>query len=275
MSISAGHRSCTKPSLQRDVMSQRPHPPAAVLFDMDGLLVDTEPLWFMAESTVMARMGVRWEQADQSALIGGPMSRAVAYMIGRAGGGHDALEVARSLKSEMASLLAKGPIAWMPGARELVVSLRQAGIPRALVSSSGRDLVNHVLAVVLDEVGDDVFDLSVAGDEVEHTKPHPAPYLFAAAKLGVSARHCVVLEDSRTGVTSGLAAGCHVVAVPHATSHGEPIVAAELGSDLEEAARERLSTASSLHDLTVETLADLVSGNRGQNVQSRGPESRP
>ncbi len=261
--------------LQRDVMLQGPRLPAAVLFDMDGLLVDTEPLWFMAESTVMARMGVQWEPADQSALIGGPMSRAVAYMIDRAGGGHDALEVARSLKSEMASLLAEGPIDWMPGARELVVSLRQAGIPRALVSASGRDLVNHVLAMVFAEVGDDVFDLSVAGDEVEHTKPHPAPYLEAAAKLGVSARHCVVLEDSQTGVTSGLAAGCHVVAVPHGPSDAGPIVVAELGPELEEAARQRLSTVRSLHDLTVETLADLFGGNRGQNVESRGSEGRP
>ena len=247
-------------------MLQRPHRPAAVLFDMDGLLVDTEPLWFMAESTVMARMGVQWEPADQSALIGGPMSRAVTYMIDRAGGGYDAAEVARSLKSEMASLLVAGPIAWMPGARELVVSLRQAGIPRALVSSSGRDLVNHVLAVVLAEVGDDAFDLSVAGDEVERTKPHPAPYLEAASRLGVSARHCVVLEDSRTGVTSGLAAGCHVVAVSHATSGSPPIVAAELGPELVEAARERLTTATSLHDLTVEVLAALVGGDGRQDV---------
>lgn len=201
--------------------------PVAVLFDMDGLLVDTEPLWFEAEATVMARMGVSWTPGDQAELIGGPMKRAVAYMIERAGGEHDPDEVSRSLKREMEALLAVGPIPWMPGARELLVSLLGIGTPRALVSSSGRALMRHVLASVHDDVGPHAFDVTLAGDEVARTKPHPDPYLEAAKHLGVDPRHCLVLEDSRTGVTSGLAAGCLVIAVPHASPHSPPIEPAD------------------------------------------------
>ena len=201
--------------------------PAAVLFDMDGLLVNTEPFWFEAEAVVMARMGVSWAPEDQAVLIGGPMKQAVAYMIERAGGGHDPDEVARSLKHEMEALLALGPIRWMPGARELLVSLLGVGTPRALVSSSARALMRHVLAAVHEDVGPDAFDVTLAGDEVARTKPHPDPYLEAANQLGVDPRDCLVLEDSRTGVTSGLAAGCIVIAVPHATPYSLPIEPAD------------------------------------------------
>ena len=204
--------------------------PAAVLFDMDGLLVDTEPLWFAAESTVMARMGVTMTTRDHAEFVGGPMSRVVEHMIDRAAGEHDPVEVARSLKVEMEALLAAGPIAWMPGARDLVRALADADVPRALVSSSGRALMRHVLAAINDDVGPAAFEVTLAGDEVERTKPHPDPYLRAAALLGVDPADCVVLEDSHTGISAGLAAGCVVIAVPSVVPPAEPSAVPSAGS---------------------------------------------
>jgi HAD superfamily hydrolase (TIGR01509 family) len=180
-----------------------------VLFDMDGLLVDTEHTWFLAETDVMARLGGPWGPEHQRILVGGPLSATVGYMLDLAGSAVPPATVARWLLEDMAARLRRG-VTYRPGAQRLLHALRAAGVPCGLVSASHRSLMDAVLAAV----GDHHFAVTVAGDEVVRTKPHPEPYLAAAAALGLAPSRCVVLEDSPTGVAAAEAAGCVTVAVP-------------------------------------------------------------
>jgi HAD superfamily hydrolase (TIGR01509 family) len=188
--------------------------PAAVLFDMDGLLVETEELWYAAETQVMTELGADWGPEHQATLVGGPLEFAVSYMVEHAGGGHDHDAVTQRLLATMESLLRSEPVHWRPGAKALLLALEEAAVPCALVSASWRNLVDAVVDAVLHEVGHGAFVTTVAGDEVERTKPFPDPYLLAAERIGVRPQDCVVLEDSHTGTQAGLASGALVVAVP-------------------------------------------------------------
>lgn len=183
--------------------------PEAVLFDMDGLLVDSERVWLEVESDVMAWLGGEWTPAHQERLVGGSLDVAVAYMLELTGAGADPEEVGGRMLDGMAERLT-ACVPMMPGAKELLAEIRAAGVPAALVSSSHRRLIEPVL----DAVGREHFALSVAGDEVSRTKPDPEPYLTAAARLGADPGRCVVLEDSPNGVAAAEAAGCVTVAVP-------------------------------------------------------------
>lgn len=181
------------------------------MFDMDGLLVDSEPAWFDVEREVFARLGTsrEWSPDDAHAMVGValPVSAArMAQLAGRAG--HAAL-VQAWLVDGMAERLAAG-VPFKPGARALVTALTEQAVPTALVSSSVRRLVDVVLA----QLPDAAFTASVAGDEVAAAKPHPDPYLEGLRLLGVPAGGAVVLEDSPTGAAAGHAAGCPVVVVP-------------------------------------------------------------
>ncbi|MDO8309156.1 MAG: HAD family phosphatase [Actinomycetota bacterium] len=191
------------------------HGPDAVLFDMDGTLIDSEGLWLRAEEIVMARMGTGWTEADQRECLGGPVERVAQYMVAKASSDRDPVGVGTELLDEMESLLRSTPLAWQPGARSFLDDARRRGIPTALVSASWGRLIDAVSEQVEAEVGGPAFDVVVAGDEVEESKPHPEPYLTAASALGVAPERCLVLEDSPTGVASGVAAGCRVVAIPH------------------------------------------------------------
>ena len=186
-------------------------PLAAVLWDMDGLLVDTEPVWTAAEEELAARLGGTWSDDLKARIVGTRLDVAVPTIL-RWYGVDDspaaASEASGWLLGRMVELFAT-EIRLMPGAGELLASLAAAGVPLALVSSSYRVLVDAVLAH-----GVGPFDVTVAGDEVRHGKPSADPYLQACARLGVAPADCVVLEDSPAGVASGQAAGCAVVAVP-------------------------------------------------------------
>ena len=183
----------------------------AVLFDMDGLLLDSEHTWLAVETEVMAALGASWGPQHQRALVGGSLDRTVGYMLAVAGRTDvAALEVERMLLDGMVRATRTGPIHWMPGAERLVAEVGAAGVPRGLVSSSSR----VVMAEVLDRIGGSHFDVTVSGDDVAQTKPHPDPYLLGARLLGVDPRSCVALEDSATGATSARAAGCLTIAVP-------------------------------------------------------------
>ena len=185
--------------------------PAAVLFDMDGLLVDTERTWFAVETELMATLGQPWGHEHQAALVGGPLERTVAYMLDLADRPDvSAVEVEQALLDGMVRHLRRAPVDWMPGAQRLLGEAARAGVPRALVSSSLR----MVVEAVLDSVGREHFEVTVSGDDVVRTKPHPDPYLRAAALLDVEPSDCVALEDSATGATSARAAGCLTVVVP-------------------------------------------------------------
>ncbi len=122
------------------------------------------------------------------------------------GRGADATRVLHGLEA--------GEIDWRPGALDLLASLRDAGIPCALVSASYRVLLDAAIK----RLPADTFQVSVAGDEVRLGKPHPEPYERACRILDVDARHCVVFEDSATGARSANAAGAFVVAVPNLVS---------------------------------------------------------
>lgn len=194
-----------------------PRPPVpsrleAVLFDMDGLLVDSEPLWFEVEHAVMSRLGGRWTEADQRKLVGGSLHSSVDYLISRGTRPASRDEVAGWLIGGMADLLAEREVTMLPGAAELLAEVRAAGIPRALVTSSERVIMDAVLAS-LTRHGIS-FTVTVCGADVTHPKPHPEPYLRAAGLIGADPRACVALEDSPNGAAAAQAAGCVTVAVP-------------------------------------------------------------
>lgn len=196
----------------------KPNLPGAVLFDMDGTLIDSEPLWLRSEQAIMASLGGEWSDEDQTACLGGPLERAVDYMIAKAGGGHDSDAVMWQLLDLMEDLLRTTPLVWQPGARALLIDARAQGVLTALVSASWNLLIDAVRDRIDTDIGHKAFDVVVAGDDVSQSKPHPEPYLTAARTLGVPPEDCLVLEDSPTGVASGLAAGCTVIAIPHLRS---------------------------------------------------------
>ena len=190
--------------------------PAAVLFDMDGTLIDSEGLWLIAEQRTMAGLGAGWGPRDQAACLGGPLERVVAYMLTRAGlGSGDGPAVEAALLAHIEGLFLSEPLTWRPGALELLREARGLGIPAALVTASWRRLIDAVHSSMVREFGADPFDVIIGGDEVEESKPHPAPYLRAAERLGVPVGQCLAVEDSPTGITSAVASGAGVVAVPH------------------------------------------------------------
>jgi len=182
---------------------------AAVLFDMDGLLVDTEPLWLETETAVMARLGAPWTPQDQEALLGGSMQRTVSYLLGKATRPTPPETVARWMLDGMLDRARDGRVVVRPGARELVAEVAAAGLPYALVTSSQRRFADAVL-----EVTGMTFPVTVCGEDVTATKPDPEPYLLAAMLLDADPARCVALEDSPNGVASAAAAGCRVLAVP-------------------------------------------------------------
>jgi HAD superfamily hydrolase (TIGR01509 family) len=182
---------------------------SAVLFDMDGLLIDSEPVWYDVESAVVVRLGGVWTPTDQAACIGGTMAASCRYMIERTGTSMSVDELTEEMVDEMVVRFRRD-LPLHEGALTLLDALRERGVPIGLVSSSYRRLMD----AALDTLGSDRFNVTVAGDEVAHGKPHPQPYLSACERLGVEAAQTVVLEDAETGVRSAEAAGCIVVAVP-------------------------------------------------------------
>lgn len=182
---------------------------AAVMFDMDGLLVDTEPLWLETETEVMARLGAPWTPQDQEALLGGSMERTVSYLLAKASRPVPPPVVARWMMEGMLVRVGDGRVVVRPGARELLAAVVAAGLPHALVTSSRREFAEAVLA----STGMS-FTVTVCAEDVSVTKPDPEPYLLAVKLLEAEPACCVVLEDSPNGVASATAAGCRVVAVP-------------------------------------------------------------
>ncbi|MFI2666190.1 HAD family hydrolase [Micromonospora carbonacea] len=181
-----------------------------MLFDMDGTLVDSEKLWDVALRELAAEYGATLSDAGRKALIGTSMADAMRILHDDLGQPHrDPQASAAWIDARILELFRTG-LRWRPGALGLLRAVRAAGIPTALVTSSGRPLVE----VALDTLGRDSFDAVVCGDEVDAAKPHPEPYLTAARLLGVPIDRCVAIEDSPTGVASALAAGAAVLAVP-------------------------------------------------------------
>jgi HAD superfamily hydrolase (TIGR01509 family) len=181
----------------------------AVLFDMDGVLVNSEPLWFQAESGVMARLGGSWTDGDQHVLVGGSMAVTVAYLLEKGTRPVEPAVVERWLTESMIEMLSSRPVPVMPGARELVADVAGAGLQYGLVTSSERVIMDAVLTGF-----GPAFPITICAEDVSACKPDPEGYLLAAQKLAVDPRRCLVIEDSRNGVAAAEAAGCVVVAVP-------------------------------------------------------------
>ena len=182
---------------------------AAVLFDMDGLLVDTEPLWLETETEVMARLGAPWSAEDQHALLGGSMARTVGYLLAKATAPAPPEMVERWMIEGVLARVRAGRVVVRPGVRELLAEVAAAGLPYALVTSSQRVFAEAVLGAT-----GITFPLTVCAEDVTAGKPDPEPYLLAAKLLDVDPVRCVALEDSPNGVASATAAGCRVLAVP-------------------------------------------------------------
>ncbi len=183
--------------------------PQAVLFDMDGLLVDSEPLWFQVETDVMTRLGGTWTEADQQELLGSSLPNSVRYFLDRANAPADPAQIAEWMIGGIVAKVRERGVTIMPGAAELVAEVEAAGLPSALVTSSQRRVVDAVLARTGLR-----FPVVVCANDVTHGKPDPESYLLAAKRLGAEPGRCLVLEDSIIGVTAAEAAGCQVVAVP-------------------------------------------------------------
>ena len=181
----------------------------AVLLDMDGTLVDTEGFWWDVEVEVFAGLGHALDDSWRHVVVGGPMTRSAGFLIEATGADITLAELTVLLNDGFEDRIGR-TLPLMPGAARLLAELAAHGIPTALVSASHRRSIDRILT----SLGPQHFSLSVAGDEVERTKPHPDPYLLAAAGLGADPARCAVIEDTATGVAAAEAAGCHVVAVP-------------------------------------------------------------
>jgi HAD superfamily hydrolase (TIGR01509 family) len=181
----------------------------AIFFDMDGTLVDTEPYWLKAETSLMAQFGHVWTLEDQKHCLGGPLPRVGAYMFELAKSESPEFFV-RELVDRVESQFVAG-LNFMPGARELMQEIHAAGIPMGLVSASPRNLVDATLK----SLDRDYFVVSISSNEVSESKPNPESYLRAATALGVEIGDCLILEDSRPGIAAAQASGALVLAIPH------------------------------------------------------------
>jgi HAD superfamily hydrolase (TIGR01509 family) len=183
----------------------------AVVFDMDGLLLETEDLWHAAESELFRRHGVDFTREDQLSLIGTGAEVSSRYYAERLG---MPIERGPELFEEMIRLMheqVRRQVDARPGARELVADLRRLGVPLAIASNSPRYLVDDALATAGLA---DAFDVIVTADDVERPKPEPDIYRLACERLGVPPADAVALEDSASGVAAAKAAGLDCIAVP-------------------------------------------------------------
>ncbi len=210
---------------------------AAVLFDMDGTLVDSEKVWQAALTDLAARYGATLSPEGERAVLGATTREAMEILftdIGRPG--EDQRAAGEWLEARVKALFAQ-EVAWQPGARELVSAVRAAGLKTALVTATGRPITE----VMLDTMGRHNFDVTITNDDVSRGKPNPEPYRLAAAKLGVAIGDCVAVEDSPVGIASAVGAGCAVLAVPSeislstqdTRSGAATIVPSLIGVDLE------------------------------------------
>ncbi|MDI9833800.1 MULTISPECIES: HAD family hydrolase [unclassified Streptomyces] len=181
----------------------------AVLLDMDGTLVDSEGFWWDVEVEVFASLGHTLDDTWRHVVVGGPMTRSAGFLIEATGADIGLDELTVLLNQGFEDRIGHS-LPLMPGAARLLAELAEHRIPTALVSASHRRIIDRVLTTL----GPQHFSLTVAGDEVARTKPHPDPYLLAAAGLGADPARCAVVEDTATGVAAAEAAGCQVVAVP-------------------------------------------------------------
>ena len=185
----------------------------AVLFDMDGTLVDSEKLWDVSLQALYARLGGVLTPEVRTSTVGSSSEGLMRIVYTDLGLDQDpvAMEDSADWLHDYTGELFEQGLTWLPGARELLDALTAAGVPMALVTNTRRALTERALK----SIGSQYFSASVCGDEVEDAKPAPDPYLRAAHLLGVAPAECLAIEDSVTGASAAEAAGCPVLVVPN------------------------------------------------------------
>ena len=211
----------------------------AVFFDMDGLLVDSEPEWLLSEKEVTKPFGYTWLEADQIACLGGPLTKVGKYMFDKCGQQQSPEYFTQTLIDTQVARM-RGNTPTMPGALELLRELQSNGVKTALVSASPRNIVD----AVLDNLGHKLFPFSISADDVSTTKPNPECYLTAASMSGSEISNCLIFEDSLTGMNAAKASGGYLIGVPHLVS-------------IEES--ERVRVIKSLQQLSYAKLVELKS----------------
>jgi HAD superfamily hydrolase (TIGR01509 family) len=197
----------------------------AVLWDMDGTLIDSEPLWIEQERQLMESIGAKWTSEDAIYCVGGPMARVDAYMRSKLPSSDldkfAPLALTNQLLQRMEDRLSHD-IPFTPGAFELVNEMKSANLPLALVSASSRPLMNAALK----SNGSQLFDITISDNDVERSKPDPEGYVKAAASLDVDISRSLIIEDSITGMTAAIASGAFVLGLPHVAElpHGPKVI---------------------------------------------------
>jgi HAD superfamily hydrolase (TIGR01509 family) len=219
---------------------------SAIFFDMDGTLVDSEPLWLEAEIEVMLKEGCIWTAEDQLACLGGPRAKTERIMREKSGrqvpDGYFGEQLDKLMELKLSNHLNL-----VPGSLELLNDCKSHNLKIGLVTASGNRLMN----VVLKSFPADTFDVVISGDDVVNSKPHPEPYLTAAGRVSVDITKTVVIEDSVTGATSGLASGAQVLGIPHLVNLPK---------------HENLRVVSKLSDITVAKLMNWYPFLKGDSI---------
>jgi HAD superfamily hydrolase (TIGR01509 family) len=185
----------------------------AVLFDMDGTLVDSEKLWDISMHELYARLGGVLTPQVRASTIGGSAESVMATVFADLGLEPEPAAMAESADwlHERTGELFEAGLPWLTGARELLDALLAEGIPMGLVTNTRRALTEQALK----SIGVHYFSASVCGDEVAHAKPAPDIYARAAELLGYAPAECLAIEDSVTGSAAAESAGCPVLVVPN------------------------------------------------------------
>jgi HAD superfamily hydrolase (TIGR01509 family) len=188
--------------------------PDAVLWDLDGTLLDSEKLWDIPLYELTEKLGGQLSTATRQAMVGTNVMVTLRLLYAEVGipepTAEQVADGAAWIDRRMAEVF-RQDLPWRPGAAAALATVRAAGLPMALVTSTERGLTE----IALDTIGRHLFDVTVCGDEVDgKNKPLPEPYLKASRMLDVDPARCVAIEDSPTGVSSAVAAGCTVLVVP-------------------------------------------------------------
>ena len=184
--------------------------PHAVLFDMDGTLVDSEHYWVSSEKALAEEFNGTWTNDDGLSVVGMSLTDSSQVFKSKVETDLTAEQVVQRLTDSVSEQLAR-EVPWRPGAKELLLEIREAGIKTALVTMS----LHRMAKQVVDSIDFDAFDVIIAGDDVRNGKPHPEPYLLAAERLGVDPKNCVAFEDSLSGLRSAEAAQTKAVGIPN------------------------------------------------------------